>query len=410
MHAPLGKADLAGGPPETPRESPAPVRAMPPEGALEELRLRQATHPFWEHRLLEACRRGHLTREDFAPLFSQYYLSCRAAERCLHALLANCEGDAARARLVALAAEEHAVPPAQRPLELFAHFLREGLGVDEERLRCQDATRHFARECLDFCMRGDASVGSAFLSLGLEAPRPRLYSVFADGLMRAGVAERHLRYFHMHMAMEGSRARVLEELLLEHAPTPGWYAHSLRAMERALELRGAFFDSLFDAVPQRRVGPLLERIQAGEPLAPERPEPRTLHVEATSGAEPAVRSVYEARGLDFTVERVPFAGEVLEARLLRVAAGHGSEARRHAHETVLAVLAGTGRVRVNATEVEVRPGQLVFVPRWAWQQAHSTGEAELTLLVVTDQGLAARAHVGEYFQAARVALAGAGEG
>lgn len=400
MRAPLGKADPAGAPP--------PPGAL--EGALEELRLRQATHPFWEHRLLAACRHGQLTREDFAPLFSQYYLACRAAERCLHALLANCEGEAARARLAALAAEEHAVPPAQRPLELLVRFLREGLGVDVEGLRCQDATRHFARECLDFCMRGDAAVGSAFLALGMEAPRPRLYSVFVEGLLHAGVGERHLRYFHLHMAMEGSRARVLEEVLLEHARAPGWYAHSLRAMERAMELRGAFFDSLFDAVPHRRVGPLLERIQAGEPLAPERPEPRTVHREDTSEGAPAVRSVHEERGIDFTVERVPFAAEVLEAQRLRVAPGHGSEARQHAHETLLAVLSGSGRVRINATEVEVRPGQLVFVPRWAWQQAHNTGEAELTLLVVTDQGLAARAHVGEYFKAARLARAGEGEG
>jgi mannose-6-phosphate isomerase-like protein (cupin superfamily) len=203
---------------------------------------------------------------------------------------------------------------------------------------------------------------------------------------------------------------VLEEVLLAHAKAPGWYAHSLRAMERALELRGAFLDSLFDEVPQRRVGPLLERIQAGAPLAPEQPEPRTIHLGDTSRGAPAVRSVHEERGIDFAVERVPFAGEVLEAHLLRVAPGHGSDARQHAHEAVLAVLAGTGRVRVNATEVEVRPGQLVFVPRWAWQQAHNMGEAELTLLVVTDQGLAARAHVGEYFKAARLARAEGGEG
>lgn len=407
MHAPLGKADPAGGAAETPRQ--APVAARDSEGALEELRLRQATHPFWEHRLLVACRQGQLTREDFAPLLSQYYLYCRAAERCLHALLANCERDAARERLSALTAEEHAVPPAQRPLELFGRLLHEGLGVDVEGLRCHAATRHFARECLDFCMRGDEAVGSAFLALGIEAVRPRLYSVFVEGLLRAGVAERHLRYFHGYMAMEGSRARELEALLLEHAHAPGWYAHSLRAMERALELRGAFFDNLFDAVSHRRVGPLLARIQAAQPLAPERPEPSTIHREDTAAGAPAVRSVHEERGIDYTEERVSFPGEVLEARLLRVAPGHGSDARQHAHETLLAVLSGMGRVRVNATEVEVRPGQLVFVPRWAWQQAHNTGETELKLLVVTDQGLAARAHVSESLTA-RLTRAGDEEG
>lgn len=379
-------------------------QAASPEKALEELRLRQATHPFWEGRLLRACRRGHLSREDLGPVFSQYYLHCRALVRCLHALMANCENDAARARLAQLVAEETVAAPEPHPLERFRRFLSEGLGVEVEGLRGQDATHHFARECLDFCMRATPAAGSAFLGLGTESLLPRLYSVFAEGLLHAGVSEKHLRFFRDAMAADSRRARVLEELMLAHAHEPGWHGCSLRAVERALELRGAFFDSLFDAVPRQRVTPLLERIQAGCTRTPERPEPRSIHLEDLSRGESSQRNAHAWRGIDFTEERAPFQGEVLEARILRIAPGQGSEARREAHETLLAVLSGTGRVRVNATEVRVRPGQLVFVPRWAWQQAHSTGETELTLLSVTDQGLATRAHVGNVLRSAREAL------
>ncbi len=51
------------------------------------------------------------------------------------------------------------------------------------------------RECLDFCLRSPPGAASAFLALGLEAPIPRLYSIFVDGLIKDGVAERYLPFF-----------------------------------------------------------------------------------------------------------------------------------------------------------------------------------------------------------------------
>jgi quercetin dioxygenase-like cupin family protein len=405
-----GNVELAVEEPFTPGSSHANAGGTSAEAGLEELRLRQATHPFWDNRLLVACRRGHLTREDLAPVLGQYYLACLASERCLHALLANCEDAATRAPLAELLCADAALAPEQRPLELLRRGLRDGLGVDVDGLRLQDATRCYVRECLDFCLRGLPAASSAFLALGTESLQARLASVLVEGLLQAGVAERHLRFFHQQMASDGSRARVLEELMLAHAHEPGWYGCSLRALERALELRGAFFDSLFAAVPQGRVGSLLERIQLGRTPPPERPEPRAIHLEGPSHGEPLFRSAHTWRGIDFCVERVPFEGEVLEAQIVRVAQGQGSEARQHPHETLLTVLSGSGRVRVNATTVEVGPGHLVFVPRQATSQAHAAADAELVLLVVTDGGLTRRAHVGAYLEAARRARSADEEG
>jgi quercetin dioxygenase-like cupin family protein/pyrroloquinoline quinone (PQQ) biosynthesis protein C len=410
MSPSLGNVEPAVDEPVAPDGSRPGAGRVSPEATLEELRLRQATHPFWDNRLLVACRRGHLTREDLAPVLAQYYLACHASERCLHALLANCEREETRAPLADLLCADGARAPEQRPLELLRRCLRDGLGVEVEALRPQDATRYYMRECLDFCLRGPAAGACAFLALGTESLLARLSSVFVEGLLQAGVAERHLRFFHQHMASDGERARVLEELMLAHADEPGWYGCSLRGLERALELRGAFFDSLFAAVPQRRVGSLLERIQLGEARVPEQPEPGAIHLEGASRREPLFRSTHAWRGIDFTVERVPFEGEVLQAHILRVARGQGGEARQHPHETLLTVLSGSGRVRVNATTVEVGPGHLVFVPRQATCQAHAAEDAELTLLVVTDGGLTRRAHVGEYLEAARQARASDGEG
>jgi mannose-6-phosphate isomerase-like protein (cupin superfamily) len=120
-----------------------------------------------------------------------------------------------------------------------------------------------------------------------------------------------------------------------------------------------------------------------------------------SNVIPFFREAHEPRGIDFTVDRVPFASEVLETSVMRVAPGHASEPLEHAHEAMLVVLSGTGRVHVHGTVVDVKPGDAVFVPRWASHQAHGTGAEPLALLTVTDHGFTRRAHADEVLRAAR---------
>ncbi|MDY7230175.1 cupin domain-containing protein [Hyalangium rubrum] len=409
--SPLDMATKPGVPePVTAPSSGAPCGMSAPdevptsaEAAMEALHVRLASHPFWDNRLLRACRRGMLTREDHALIFSQYALLTRSATRFLHALLAQCDSETGCARLTqALWEEVGAPPPEKRPAALFRRFLREGLGVDADATRFLDATRYFVRECMDVCLRAPPCEASAFLALGLEAPLPRLYSLFVDGLLKAGVSERHLPFFYRRMDPGSARASMLEALVLSHVHEPGWFERCAGAMERALELQGHFFDGLFEAVQQRRLSPLMERIQARLPLAPEQPEPRTIHLGEVSQLVPHYRHAHEWRGIDFTVDPVPFGAEVLETQVLRVAPGRTDEAREHAHELLLVVLAGTGRVHVRGTAVDVKPGDAVFVPRWASHQACNTGAEPLALLAVTDHGLTRRAHEEELLRTARI--------
>jgi mannose-6-phosphate isomerase-like protein (cupin superfamily)/pyrroloquinoline quinone (PQQ) biosynthesis protein C len=379
---------------------PAPASA---EAALEELHVRLSSHPLWDNRLLQACRRNVLTQEDYALVFSQYALLTRSTARFVHALLAQCDNETWCARLTQALWEEVGAPPVERrPATLFRRFLRDGLGVDAESIRFLDTTRYFVRECLDWCLRSPPCAASAFIALGLEAPVPRLYSLFVGGLMQAGVPERHLHFFYRKMSGDHAGIHALEELVLSHAREPGWSDQCQRAMDRALELQNGFLDSLFEAVQHRRLAPLLGRIQARLPLVPEQPDPRTLHLGDLSELTPFYRHAHEQRGIDCTVERVPFPAEVLETNVLRVAPGHRSEPREHAHEVLLVALSGTGRVHVRGTTMNVKPGDAVFVPRWAGHQAESTGSEPLTLLTVTDHGFTRRANEEELLRAARL--------
>lgn len=381
----------------------AVVPPASPEAALEQLHLRLSSHAFWDNRLLRACRQGLLSREDFAFIFSQYALLTRSASRFIHALLAQCESETWCARLTqALWEEVGAPPPEKRPAALFRRFLRDGLGVDTEAIRFHDSARYFVRECMDWCLRSPPGPASAFLALGLEAPIPRLYSIFVDGLLKAGVSDRYLPFFYRQMEPGRARASALEDLMLSHAGEPGWADMCGRAMEQALELQGHFLERLYEAVQQRRLSPLMERIQARLPLAPEQPEARTVHLGDLSEVIPFYQEAHAWRGIDFSVDRVAFPTEVLETNVVRVAPGHATEAREHAHETLLVVLSGAGRVRVRGTTVEVKPGDAVFIPRWSTHEAHATGAEQLVLLRVTDHGFTRRAHEEEVLRAARL--------
>ncbi|HYI00444.1 cupin domain-containing protein [Hyalangium sp.] len=386
-----------------PHEPSLPSRApLSTEAAIEELHARLASHPFWDNRLLQACRRGVLTREDFAFIFSQYALFTRSSARFVHALMVQCDSELWCTKMTQVLWEETGAPTSEkRPTALFRRFLRDGLGVEVESIRFLDCTRYLVRECLDGCLRPPASAASAFLAFGLEAPIPRLFSVFVDALLHADVSERHLAFFHRKMD-DSARASLLEELVRAHSREPGWFDTSMHALEQALELQGRFFESLFEALQHQRLGPLLERIQARQPLAPECPEPSTVHLSGLSNIVPFYRHAHELRGIDFAVDRVPFPAEVLETTRLRVAPSHGTEPREHAHELLLAVMSGTGRVEVRGTQVDVKPGDAVFIPRWASYQAHATGPEPLELLAVTDHGLTRRAHAEEVLRAARL--------
>jgi mannose-6-phosphate isomerase-like protein (cupin superfamily) len=385
------------------RVTPPAPSTVPSEASLDELQVRLASHPFWNNRLLQACRRGLLTREDFAAIFSQYALVTRSAPRWLHALLTQCDDEAWCGRVMqALWEEVGAQPPERQPAALFRRFLRDGLGVDADSLRFHDSTRYFVHACLDWCLRSPPCAASAFLAFGLEAPLARLYSVFVDGMQQAGISERHLPFFHRRMQAGNTRVILLAERVRAHMDEPGWFDTCARAMERALELQGSFLEGLFDSVRQRRLGPLLEHIQARRPLAPEQPEPCFVHLGDSSNVVPFFRQAHEPRGIDFTVDRVPFPGEVLETSLLRVEPGHRSEPRELAHEVLWVVRSGTGRVHVRDTVVEVKPGEAVFVPRWTSHQACADGSEPLVLLMVTDHGLTRRAHEEEVQRAARL--------
>ena len=371
---------------------------------LAALREEVRVHPLWKCQLLQACERGHLTREDFTFIFSQYYLYSRNFTRYLAALMTVCENDLLRAKLSQNLWEEGgALEPEQRHAEIFRDFLTRGLGLNLKTIRYEGFTQHFVARYLGFCREASASEGSAFLALGTEGVVARLYSVLVRGLEKANVPQDALRFFHIHMECDDEHAATLEEMTLTYCDEPGWAEAVQRGTRLALDLRLEFFDELYREVERRRVAGKLAAISGRTALCGQSPTRDEIVFGHGEAGTPLYESTVEQLSIDFSVHRVPFAGEVLDPRLVRIKPGRCNENHRHAHESVFFVMQGTGTVRVNEATLAVNAGDIVFVPRWAMHQTQNKGDTEMLVLAVTDFNLTGRALVGKYDGRARPA-------
>ena len=377
---------------------------------LQILRDRVSQHPLWRCDLLRECAAGHLTREDLAFVFGQYHLYSKNFTRFLAAAMSNFESDAFRAKLARNLWEESGmVDLSQRHSELFRLFLRQGLEVEPETIEYEDSARYFATRYFDYCTRATAMEASSFLALGTEAIVVRLYSIFVSGLRLAKVPESALTFFLVHMECDDQHAETLEEVMLSYAHEPGWLETAWRAADYAMTLRKGFFDNLFERTRTRRLGTIMAHVQERRSLCTEVPEPATLRAPRGWHGEQIYGNEVPRLNIDFSVHRLPFDGDVLDPRIVRVKPGANNERHKHAHETVFVFFEGDGEVLVNGTTIPVHPGDTVFVPRWAMHQTRNVGTRDLVFLAVTDYGLTGRLYVGDYLRTARLRRASSTE-
>src|SRR5215813_307016 len=380
-----------------------PTLALDRTCVLDQLHRAEQRHPFWTNRLFVACKAGHLTLEDYRFIFSQYYLYSKNFTRYLAAIMANCDNDYFRARLSENMWEEGGgAAPENRHSEMFRSFLRNGLSVDIDKIDYHDFTSHFMYSYLDYCRQSTSAAASAFFSLGTEGIVARTYEIFVAGLKQAGIDESNLKFFHLHMECDDEHAATLEEMMLSYSEESHWFETCRLAMDHALNLRKRFFDNLFEAIRLRRVQGQLDRIQSREPLAPRSPDPARFLFGSSQLGKPLYRNINARLNIDFAVDTVPFAAEVLDPRIVRIPAGKYNEKHRHAHESVFYIIEGRGRVLINDATIEVAPGDIVFVPRWATHQSQNLGETDMRILAITDYGLTGNAYIGSYLKTARL--------
>jgi mannose-6-phosphate isomerase-like protein (cupin superfamily) len=155
-----------------------------------------------------------------------------------------------------------------------------------------------------------------------------------------------------------------------------------------------FFDALFDDLQRARVAPIVARMQNRESLARGRSDDEVCY--RPGGTTIAMYENEVARlNIKFTVERLPLAAEVLDPRMVRIPAGKFNEKHKHAHETLIHILEGTGQVLIDDRVLPVAAGDSVLVPRWSMHQTQNLGSTEMRFLAVTDFRLSQRVLVGD---------------
>ena len=366
------------------------------EHQLAALHAMQHEHPLWNCRLLTAFAQGALTREDVRHVFSQYHMYSSSFTRFIAAVMASCESDLFRAQLAQNLWEEGGgCEPSRRHAQIFRNFLRNSLGIDDvDRIVYAPHTRYFVREYLTQAQRADAVFGAAFLSLGTEGIVSRMYDVIRSGLILAGIPESELEFFDIHIACDDEHAVTLENMMLSYAGQPGWFDACAGAMKRALDLRMEFFESLYEDLQRMRIDPIVLRMQNRESLARGLDDSELCH--RPGGTTIAMYDNEVARlNIKFTVERLPLAAEVLDPRMVRIPAGKFNEKHKHAHETLIHILEGSGQVLIDDRVLPVSAGDSVLVPRWAMHQTQNLGATEMRFLAVTDFRLSQRAFLGD---------------
>jgi pyrroloquinoline quinone (PQQ) biosynthesis protein C/mannose-6-phosphate isomerase-like protein (cupin superfamily) len=360
--------------------------------ALERLAEFQREHPLWQSPLLAACNEGTLSREEFREVFSQYFLYSQNFTRYLAALMASCENDLFRAQLSEnLWDEGGGREPERRHSQIFRRFLTNSLDVDLREIRYQSFTKLFVNSFLDYCRRAPAHAVSAFLSLGTEGIVPRMYGIFCTGLLKAGLQESDLEFFHIHMECDDEHAETLANMMRSYADRPHWYDDCREAIDYALELRREFFAELYEFIVGRRITPVLENIRGT--VARDIGDPETLKANVLrfeGPIAPLYDNVDMSGDIAFQVQRVNLPADVFDARTVEIAAQKTNEHHRHAHETLMVVLDGRGEILVGNARLPAERGDVIYIPRWAMHQTRNTGNAPLRLLAVTDYNLTRR--------------------
>lgn len=383
----------------SPRSS-ADWRAAPRSEAIDQqlaaLRELQRGHALWRCPLVDGFAQGAFSRDDLRYIFSQYHLYTTSFTRFIAAVMASCESDLFRARLSQNLWEEGGgCAPERRHAQLFRNFLQHTLGVrDVDQIDYAPCTRLFVRDYLDQALRLDPVAAAAFLAIGTEGVVARMYEIMLGGLRRAGIPDTELEFFLIHIACDDDHAVTLEHLMLSYADRPGWFESCAHGITRALDLRTEFFDRLLDGLHAARLAPMLERMQSRESLARGAPDEAICH--RPGGTTIAMyENTVDKLNIQFTVERLPVTAEVLDPRMVRIPAGKFNEKHRHAHETLIHLLAGSGQVVIDDRVFPVRAGDTVLVPRWAMHQTQNLGATEMRFLAVTDFQLSQRAYLGD---------------
>jgi mannose-6-phosphate isomerase-like protein (cupin superfamily)/pyrroloquinoline quinone (PQQ) biosynthesis protein C len=358
---------------------------------LEQLEKIQIDHPLWRNPLLLAAEQGKLSRADFKFIFSQYYLYSKNFSRLIAIAMAKCESDYFRSKLSENLWEEGGgLEIEKRHSEIFRQFLKNSLNVDPSQIIFSNYTQSFFKDYFALCERGDMAETAAVLSFGTEGIVSNLYRIFKKGLLSAGLSEEELHFFNLHIECDDDHALTLQELALSFEQDSNFLEKCSEATKAALSLRDQFFKELYQALEFNKLEPLINIVSRAHDSNLTKEEVYQCHFTLNNVQNKLYSNVDRDRNINFNVDRVPFPASVMDPRIVHIPPSFNNELHRHAHETIFYFLSGSGEVYLDEHTIQVKTGDLVYVPRWSIHQTKNTGSMDMIVLAITDYGLTGR--------------------
>ncbi|WDE05393.1 iron-containing redox enzyme family protein [Thalassomonas viridans] len=348
-------------------------------------------HAIWQNPLLKACERNELTLADYGYIISQHFYYSKGFTRLISALMVNCDDDKYRAELSHNLWEEAGEENSEeRHSNLLRKMLNNVFGInDPDQTEFKDYTVSYFDDCLRFLKNSNCIGCAAFLGWGTEGVVANIYNYLFTGLTRLGVAEEELLYLSLHMECDDEHAEVIEDIALSQcSQCHGDNNREIEAaIDMALTLRDKYFTALYRDITSAKLNPLLDNIVKKEAYR----DADEVHTYISTLKPADGVNLYSNKdkdsNIDFNVSRFNIGCEVMDPRLLEIPQGCQNECHKHAHESMFFVLSGTGRVHQGDKSIEVKAGDLVYVPRWVEHYSKNTGGETLSILAVTDFGL-----------------------
>ncbi|OJH39888.1 iron-containing redox enzyme family protein [Cystobacter ferrugineus] len=384
-----------------------PSRAPGARDFIQQLEREVGGHRAIHHPYLRALASGELpdpvgALRDYAH---QYYAYSINFQRYLTATISQLDSSEHRRALLAnLLEEAHGVSPDEAELMrrhgielewvenvphpvLYRRYL-EALRMDEAWLRahpfCDEAVQ-WSQLFLQCCSSLGAPVAVGAMGLGTELIVRRVYTPILEAIKTyMDVSPRDRVFFDLHQKIDDEHGEVLLRIAEELAEDPTKRALLRTGALMALNLRAGFYDSLLcraremPCVTRSGSSGFVDTTRNRDSLEP-RPVEHALEtlIHRQVGREGVAEAFSRSRG--HPVYEVSLPSRSVSFSVGELAPGHATSNHRHAYESLIYVLEGSGWSIIEGQRVEWRAGDALYVPPWNWHQHVAGGEKALYL-------------------------------